>query len=237
MAATTATTWSCPWTPPLRGLCQSARGVAGTGGLAGPSGTLAPLGSSQLGLHAALAPLADDVFNQGHLAVQLNVGTLVKPITKAAMQTTPSNLFSHSDQQEQWQRGQSFAGNSMPSVTGWGGRVADLSRAASCPWRSRSRQQRLHVRRVLAGACRSAPATASPSGALATPPPAPLFSLYQSLLTQPYANAEERAAASVLNQAIKASTALNTALSMNSSLPVCSAVFRQPRSSSSPWPS
>ena len=49
------------------------------------------------------------------------------------MQTTPSNLFSHSDQQEQWQRGQSFAGNSMPSVTGWGGRVADLQPGGVVP--------------------------------------------------------------------------------------------------------
>ena len=32
-----------------------ARGVAGTGGLTLDRGTLAPLGSSQLGLHAALA--------------------------------------------------------------------------------------------------------------------------------------------------------------------------------------
>jgi uncharacterized protein (DUF1501 family) len=194
-----------------------ARGTAGTGGLTLDQGTLAPLGSSQLGLHAALAPLAD-VFNQGHLAVQLNVGTLVKPITKAAMQTTPSNLFSHSDQQEQWQRGQSFPGNSMPSVTGWGGRVADLQPGGVVPMALSVAGNNVFMSGVASQGLSVGTGNSFAIKGFGNTSTSPLYSLYQSLLMQPYANAEERAAASVMNQAIKASTALNTALSMNSSL-------------------
>ncbi|MFX8055579.1 hypothetical protein ABTK93_20205, partial [Acinetobacter baumannii] len=46
----------------------------------------------------------------------------------------------------------------------------------------------------------------------------PLYALYQSLLQQPYANAEEHAAASVLKQAISASNALNAALTSGGSV-------------------
>ncbi len=58
-----------------------------------------------------------------------NVGTLVYPTTRAQWQANsvplPRQLFSHSDQQVQWQ-------NSVPdrpSTTGWGGRLADLVNA------------------------------------------------------------------------------------------------------------
>ena len=205
-----------------------ARGVAGTGGLSLDRGTLAPLGSSQLGLHAALAPLAD-VFNQGHLAVQLNVGTLVKPITRRRCRPRPATCS---------RTATSRAVAARPVLRGqqhaFGHR---LGRARGRPAAGRRRahgalgrgQQRLHVRRVLAGACRSAPATASPSGALATPPPAPCSRSTKACSPSPMPM-PRRAAASVLNQAIKASTALNTALSMNSSLSgLFSGLSGQPR--------
>jgi uncharacterized protein (DUF1501 family) len=54
-----------------------------------------------------------------------NVGSLVQPLTRsqyqAAQAPIPSNLFSHADQQQQWQS--SMAQGNSP--TGWGGRVAD----------------------------------------------------------------------------------------------------------------
>jgi uncharacterized protein (DUF1501 family) len=74
--------------------------------------------------HAQLQELAS-LFSTKELAVVANVGSLVQPLTRAQYQspqaTLPSNLFSHSDQQFQWQS--SIAqGN---ATTGWAGRVAD----------------------------------------------------------------------------------------------------------------
>jgi uncharacterized protein (DUF1501 family) len=74
--------------------------------------------------HAKLTELAG-LFSSKQLAVVANVGSLVQPVTRAqyqAQQTpVPSNLFSHSDQQLEWQT--SIAQGHSP--TGWAGRAAD----------------------------------------------------------------------------------------------------------------
>jgi uncharacterized protein (DUF1501 family) len=80
--------------------------------------------SAPYAFHAQLKELAS-LFSTKELAVVANVGSLVQPLTRAQYQSQalplPSNLFSHSDQQLQWQT--SIAqGNSS---TGWAGRVAD----------------------------------------------------------------------------------------------------------------
>jgi uncharacterized protein (DUF1501 family) len=54
-----------------------------------------------------------------------NVGTLIEPTTRAeylAGQTVPTNLFSHADQQLEWQN----AAQSGATPTGWAGRISDL---------------------------------------------------------------------------------------------------------------
>ena len=74
--------------------------------------------------HGKLAELAS-MFSSKELAVVANVGSLVQPVTRAQYQSqqapVPLNLFSHSDQQLQWQT--SVAQGNSP--TGWAGRVAD----------------------------------------------------------------------------------------------------------------
>jgi len=200
-----------------------ARGTAGAGGLALQQSSLAPLNGGGVGLHPALTPLAD-IWNQGHLAVQANVGPLVRPLTMAQFNAAgaqiPSNLFSHEDQQDQWQRGQSFSGNAATPMTGWGGRVADLQTTGGVvPMALSVSGNNIFMN----GALRQG-LTVGSGGSFAVrgfgnnPSANPLYQLYQSLLQQPYANAEEHAAASVLNQAIKASNALNTALSSGGSV-------------------
>ncbi len=74
------------------------------------------------GLHPAL-PELQTLFNQGKLAILANVGTLTQPTTKAQYDAglQPVSLYSHADQQAQWQSSISTA----PSETGWGGRTAD----------------------------------------------------------------------------------------------------------------
>lgn len=95
-------------------------------GLALPQASLGRLGTSDFGLHPALAAL-NPLFAAGQLAVQFNVGPLYAPLTKAqyradAGQTalTPPSLFSHSDQQVLWES----ASTDAQSRTGWGGRSA-----------------------------------------------------------------------------------------------------------------
>jgi uncharacterized protein (DUF1501 family) len=96
--------------------------------LALPSSSLLPITTKthQLyGLHRDLPDL-QKLFNSGQLAVLANVGTLVQPTTRSSYQghqvTVPVNLFSHSDQQSQWQSDFLTAAGS----TGWAGRAADF---------------------------------------------------------------------------------------------------------------
>jgi uncharacterized protein (DUF1501 family) len=81
---------------------------------------------SPMGLHPAASPLAT-LFNAGKLAFVCNVGTLAYPIpTRLDLINrtvpVPPQLFSHEDQQTQWQS--SIA--DRPFASGWGGRTADL---------------------------------------------------------------------------------------------------------------
>ncbi len=74
--------------------------------------------------HGKLAEVAS-MFSSKELAVVANAGSLVQPLTRAQYQAAqtpiPLNLFSHADQQLQWQT--SIAQGNSP--TGWGGRAAD----------------------------------------------------------------------------------------------------------------
>jgi uncharacterized protein (DUF1501 family) len=80
--------------------------------------------------NGALAPGLLPLWQQGKLAVLCNVGTLVQPLTRSQFLAgtvsgaRPDNLFSHSDQQEQWQSSTSVNTKGQ-QLTGWGGRVAD----------------------------------------------------------------------------------------------------------------
>ena len=79
-----------------------------------------------MGLHPAAGSLAT-LFNAGKLAFVCNVGTLAYPIpTRLDLINRtvplPPQLFSHEDQQNQWQSSIS----DRPFGSGWGGRTADL---------------------------------------------------------------------------------------------------------------
>jgi uncharacterized protein (DUF1501 family) len=97
--------------------------------LALPQDELLPLsvasGTPAYGLHPAL-PGMQSLWASGKLAVVANVGTLVQPLTQAQYLSTtsikPESLFSHIDQQLEWQA--SIATTSASS-SGWGGRLSD----------------------------------------------------------------------------------------------------------------
>ena len=89
-------------------------------------------GMRQYALHPSMTGVAG-LFNSGKAAVQLNVGPLVAPTTRAAYISSdrrtnplPPNLFSHNDQQSVWQ-------SSSPegSTVGWGGNLGDLALASN----------------------------------------------------------------------------------------------------------
>jgi uncharacterized protein (DUF1501 family) len=95
--------------------------------LAIPESQLLPLqtnGQSTYGLHPNMPDLQGYFNNDKTLAILANVGTLVQPTTQAtyqAVKNLPANLFSHSDQQDQWQTAQL----SGTTAAGWAGKIAD----------------------------------------------------------------------------------------------------------------
>jgi uncharacterized protein (DUF1501 family) len=87
-------------------------------------------GGAPYGFHPAFANV-QKLFTQNKAAVVANVGPLVVPLTKAALNArsvpVPSNLYSHSDQQSQWQSSISDGSGR----TGWAGRIGDLLQATN----------------------------------------------------------------------------------------------------------
>ncbi len=83
----------------------------------------------QMALHPALAPLKT-LFDTGHLALAMNLGTLTREGTTLADYKAgrglPPKLFSHNDQQSVWQ-----SSLAEGAATGWGGRMADLLAASN----------------------------------------------------------------------------------------------------------
>jgi uncharacterized protein (DUF1501 family) len=100
-------------------------------GMAIDQGTLIPVHPDTLdaagdayGLHPSCAELAT-LFENQKLAFIVNAGTLLQPTNKTQYQTPgtplPPQLFSHADQQGQWQFGQP----SQNGTVGWAGLAAD----------------------------------------------------------------------------------------------------------------
>lgn len=105
--------------------------------------TVPRMGNLSYGLHPALGiqPAGPNIVNNGihelwamgKMAIVANVGTLIKPTTRAQWLTAgwpkPFQLFSHSDQVSQYQGGRS----DIESFTGWGGRLSDLRTSPDNP--------------------------------------------------------------------------------------------------------
>ncbi|HQR46304.1 MAG TPA: DUF1501 domain-containing protein [Thermoanaerobaculia bacterium] len=86
----------------------------------------APSQGAAFGLHPTLTDF-QTLYGAGKLAVLANVGTLAAPTTRSqflAGAERPDSLFSHSDQQAQWQCSIMKTQDRL-SQTGWGGRTAD----------------------------------------------------------------------------------------------------------------
>ncbi len=90
-----------------------------------------PCSYNSFGVHPAMTGVRD-LFNTGKLAFMGNIGTLVEPVAnlteyQSGLKKLPLGMFSHSDQQMQWQ-------TSIPQTrdaAGFGGRIADMMNAAN----------------------------------------------------------------------------------------------------------
>ena len=106
------------------------------GALALPTSGILPLtpsvalpGGRQFALAQSLSPF-EALFNNSKLAVMLNLGTLIEPITKAQYQAksrrVPPKIGSHNDQTSIWQASQPEGARS-----GWGGMMGDVFASAN----------------------------------------------------------------------------------------------------------
>lgn len=114
-----------PMDTPSYGLYSSQRTA-----LAIPQTSLLGISSSLLndgrsyGLHPSFVEV-QSLYNQGKLALLANTGSLARPTTLTQYNqglNLPPQLFSHADQQTQWQS----SIPDQPFQTGWGGRLADM---------------------------------------------------------------------------------------------------------------
>jgi uncharacterized protein (DUF1501 family) len=98
-----------------------------------------PVGGGSFGFHPSFTdftvgtapntvnvPGLTSLFNQGRVATLPNIGTLIRPITKAEYNAQPAlrppQLFSHNDQEKLWNLGNTTLNDRF----GWGGRLADM---------------------------------------------------------------------------------------------------------------
>ena len=183
-----------------------------------PVSSLDPDGNTY-GLHPS-CPELQQLFGEGKLAFLFNTGTLVYPLTLTQYSQNsvprPPQLFSHADQQTQWQT----SVPDQPPTTGWGGRCADLLNSVqpNAP---------ISLMVTLAGANTFeignivSQYSVSTSGAISlTMPGTPSgwantnrLPTLMKILGLPYTNLQAQAYASVAEQSIIAATNLNNTIS------------------------
>jgi uncharacterized protein (DUF1501 family) len=118
-----------PFTTAAYNNYATVRGAQSASGLALPQSTLLPIADLSAQTNYALHPQMSGLqglWAQGKMATLFNVGTLIKPATKSnyvAIGAAPPNLFSHDDQQRQFQ---GMRLNSLTAPSGWGGRMSDV---------------------------------------------------------------------------------------------------------------
>lgn len=84
--------------------------------------------NANYGLHPSFAPIAPLYNTSKRLAIMVNAGTLLQPVPRGSnglpqlnSVALPVNLYSHSDQQTEWQNATPQGG----ATSGWSGRLAD----------------------------------------------------------------------------------------------------------------
>lgn len=161
-----------------------------------------------------------NLFEQGHCAVTANLGTLAYPTTKAAYDAgtvaLPFQIFSHSDQTNQWQTGLPDA----VSRTGWMGRIGDLLASSYNASNSLSMAMSLAGNNMMQVGQDIIQYQLNPSGPIAIEPyygggpfwgDIPTQNI-KTLLTQPRAHLMESTLSGLINRAISSESLLTNAL-------------------------
>jgi uncharacterized protein (DUF1501 family) len=170
------------------------------------------------GLHSA-CPELQALFNTGKLAMINNVGTLVGPITRAQYlaksAAVPPSLFSHNDQQVQWQ-------TSVPdqiSRTGWAGRCADIKdylNSVSSNGAKVSMNISLAGSNVIEVGNLVSPYKVSTGGAISPNIPggatAPQLQALKDLIALEHVNLMEKSVANTTTNAIRSGETINSAI-------------------------
>ena len=181
-----------------------------------PVNVLGTTGGETYGLHPNLTELAN-VFNSGNGAFVVNVGTALQPITKTQYLSpaypVPPQLFSHADQQAQWQYGQPQENG----ITGWGGLVADrlhlLNPGATIPMSiSLSGQNRFQAGASVQPYTLSSSGPAGLAGYTGSAGAARLSTL-ESMLAETYPDPFSRTYASTVSNSLAYYNTMQTALS------------------------
>ena len=194
--------------------------AAARGGLALPKSSLLPITPATndgrtYGLHPSVVELRN-LFAGGKLAILANVGTLVAPVTRATYLNRtvalPPQLFSHADQQTQWQT----SWPDSPQGTGWGGRMADLLASLNGAAQV-SMNISLNGSNVFEVGNVVSPYQVSPYGAPGLSgfngTTDPGYVAYNNIVNLPYTNLFERAFAQTTRRAIDNSALITSALS------------------------
>src|SRR5580704_11171360 len=175
------------------------------------------------GLHPS-CPELSALFGEGKLAFLFNAGTLVYPITRAQYLAgtgkQPPQLFSHADQQTQWQT----SIPDQPPTTGWGGRMADLLNSVQ-PTAPISLMVTLAGANTFEVGNIVSQYSVSTSGAVSLSlPTTPGYGASTNrlpallnILGLPYTNLQSQAYAAVAEQAINTGALLNNAISNTAS--------------------
>ena len=181
------------------------------------------------GLHPSMPGLRD-LFESGAAAFVNNLGPLVEPTTKdqyfSGSVTLPPQLFSHNDQQDQWQ---SLKGNAQ-SATGWAGRMADLIRLNVADQRMATNAS-LFGSNLLQSADETVAYVMGPGGPVnfvgfSNDPNEPGFlqrEAFRRIVEAEYGSVYERAFADVQRRAIDAVDDINAALNDPSLAPITTA--------------
>jgi uncharacterized protein (DUF1501 family) len=166
-------------------------------------------------LHPSLAPLVTH-YDQGRLAVLANVGTLCEPTAKSQYENQsvelPPQLFSHSDQQRQWETAHADA----IDKTGWCGKLADQF-AAALGVGLFPRNVTLNGSNTMQSGADTAPYSVSPWGTESLDgfwgqQGAKRWTAFQALLNKPPVHALEKQYAKVQREAIELEQLLSGAL-------------------------
>ena len=190
--------------------------------LAIPQNTLLPISPKTTdgrswAFHPSMVEL-QGLFGAGNLAILANAGSLVQPVTLTQYNSgnaafLPPQLFSHADQQVQWQS----SIPDQPFQTGWGGRLADLVNAINSNSKISMAISVAGENSFQIGQTVSQFAV-NPSGAVTlsnttggTVNPV-RFTAQQNILNQQDVNLFQAAFGGVTSSAIGASTTLNTIL-------------------------